>query len=189
MFWPAEKASLALTALHCPGICLLCLIFRSLLSTKALQLRNFPNAKKGPGMWRNTEEMLKHCIFNKPCQICSEPTACKQCAQPTVCILNMSNKLCAGMWLLCSLETGHLIQIMHGRATQTCAAHSRLQMIDEGGVCKGHMGCEPIISARDGYEPVNELEVENNVMSSGVNTRHKHANVRAVARRSNIRRD
>lgn len=126
--------------------------------------------KKGPGMKGNTEEMLKHCIFNKPCQSCSELTACKQCAQPTVCILNMSNKLCAGMWLLHSLETGHLIQIMHGRATQTCAAHSPLQMIDEGGVCKGHMGCEPIISARAAYEPVNEPKVENNVMSSGVNT-------------------
>lgn len=82
----------------------------------------------------------------------------------------MSNKLCAGMWLLHRLETGHLIQIMHGRANQTCAAHSRLQMIDEGGVCKGHMGCEPIISARAGYGHVNEPEVENNVMSSGVNT-------------------
>lgn len=104
MFWPAEKASLALTAHHWPGIYLLGLIFPSLLYTKALRLRNLPNAKKGPGMWRNTEEMLKHCIFNKPCQICSEPTACKQCAQPPVCILNMSNKLCAGMWLLHRLE-------------------------------------------------------------------------------------
>lgn len=176
MFWPAEKAWLALTAHRCLSICLLCLIFHPLLYTKALRLRNVPNAKKkGPWMWRNTEEMLKYCIFNKPCQICSEPPACKQRTQPPVCILNMSNKLCAGMWLLHRLETGHLIQIMHGRATQTCAAHSPLQMIDEGGVCKGHMGCEPIISARAGYEPVKEPKVENNVMSSGVNTLRNNA--------------
>lgn len=152
---------------YCPDFYLLCLIFHSLLDTKALRLCNLPNAKKGTGMWSNTEEMLQHCIFNKPC---STPTACKQCTQPTVCILNMSNILSAGMWLLHSLETGHLIKIMHGRATQTCAANSRLQVIDEVGACKGHTGCEPIISARAGYEPVNGPGVKNNVMSSGVST-------------------
>lgn len=69
---------------------------------------------------------------------------------------------CAGVCtLLHPPQTGHLIQIMHGRATQACAAHWRLQMINEGAVCKGHTGCEPIISVRAGYEAVNELEVEN----------------------------
>lgn len=112
-----------------------------------------------------TEETLTHCIFNKPCQICSNPAACKPRAQHTVCILNTPNELCAGartrVQLLSPPQAGRLIQIMRGRSTQACAALWRLQMINEGGVCKGHTGCEPIISAWAGYEPANELEGEN----------------------------
>lgn len=72
---------------------LLCLPF-ILSCTEKLSLPNLQNAKEGPGTWRNTEEMLRHCIFNKPCQICSKPTACKPRSQHTVCILNMPNELC-----------------------------------------------------------------------------------------------
>lgn len=135
------------------------------LCTEKLSLPNLRKAKEGPGTLRNTEETRRHCIFNKPCQICSKPTACKPRSQHTLCILNMPNELCTGVCrhaqLLHPPQTGHLIQIMHGRATQACAAHWRLLMINEGAVCKGHTGCEPIISAWAGYEPVNELDVKN----------------------------
>lgn len=72
------------------------------------------------------------------------------------------------MQLLDPPQTRHLIQIIHSRATQASAGHWQLQMINEGAVCKGHKGCEPIISARAGYEPVNELEVENKQMQCHV---------------------
>lgn len=141
---------------------LLCLPF-ILSCIEKLSLPNLQNAKERPGTWRNTEETLRHCIFNKPCQICSKPTACKPHRKHTVCILNMPNELCARvctqMQLLHPPQTGHLIHIMHGGATQAWAGHWQPQMINEGAVYKGHMGCEPIISARAGYEPTNELEV------------------------------
>lgn len=111
------------------------------------------------------ETQRKHCIFNKPCQICSNPTVCKPRAQHTVRILNMPNEpragVCTRVQLLHPPQTGHLIQIMRGRSTQVCTERWRLQMINEDGAFKGHTGCEPIISAWAGYEPVNELEVDN----------------------------
>lgn len=138
--------------------------------------RNLQKAKEGSQDGGETQR--KHCIFNKPCQICSSPTACKPRAQHTVRILNMPNEpragVCTRAQLLHPPQTGHLIQIMHGRPTPVCTAHWRLQMINEEGVFKGHTGCEPIISAGAGYEPVNELQVENKRLRCDV-FRREHA--------------
>lgn len=134
----------------------LCLPF-ILSCTEKLSLHNLQNTKKECG---ETRETLRHCIFNKACQICSKPTGCKPHSHHRVWILNMPNELCSGVCtraqLLHTPQTGHLIHIIHGTATQACAAHWRLQMINESAVSKGHTGCEPIISAWAYYEPVNE---------------------------------
>lgn len=75
-------------------------------------------SQKSRETWGHRKTTKKHCIFNKPYQICSNLIACKPCSEHGICILNTGVingdqiEACANVHvhpILTSVSKGHVI--------------------------------------------------------------------------------
>lgn len=98
--------------------------------------------------WRHRKTTKKHCIFNKPYQICSNLIACKPCSKHGICILNTGvisgdqNEACANMHVhphydVCLKRDMYCNSwVEHDARQNTCTrvARFKLQVINKGEV-------------------------------------------------------